>query len=176
MGCGDLTTSLVLLLATHHSRGVAGSGSTFANGKSRNGAFIGYTETRDAGSDAGAVDTAAEVPPWCHDENPADCTGWQRSGECTKNQAYMFLNCKVSCGACTVKRRARARDGPRVFLDVTIGEGKPGRIVLDLFAGTHPRQGRDSPTLHISALSPPFNLFRLLNIRHHPRSRLRGEE
>lgn len=137
---------LLAVITARHARGVSSSeaGSTFANGKSRRDAFIGYTETRSgvarAGDERGAVETAVEVPWWCHDDNESECAGWAKSGECTKNPAYMSNFCRVSCGTCTVKRKKRARDGPRVFLDVTVGrEGKPGRIVLDLFAGTHPR-------------------------------------
>jgi hypothetical protein len=155
------------------------AGSKFArNGKSRRDAFIGYTETTafgdraEAGAGAGAAAGGAQigeeervaVPAWCHDENESDCKGWAASGECVNNVAYMHLKCKVTCGACLVKRKTRARDGPRVFLDVRIsrssvgggdGDGSPpvsGRIVLDLFKGTHPRRGRGktSPSASIS--------------------------
>ena len=137
-------------------------GSKFANGKSRRDALIGYTETSGTagsgggarGDDAGTV--AAEVPFWCHDENESDCPGWAKSGECTNNVAFMNLNCKVSCGTCVVKRKIRARDGPRVFLDVTMGDGNPpGRIVLDLFAGMV-----KSPTLfmHLDKKPPGYIL------------------
>lgn len=140
----------VLVLSTAAlSRGVVSSddGSKFANGKSRADALIGYSETR-AGSGAGAGlggggthDEAHEVPSWCRDEN-AECGEWAERGECGKNPNFMHVNCKVSCKTCVVKRKIRARDGPRVFLDVAIGSETPGRIVLDLFAGTHPRRGK----------------------------------
>ena len=138
---------LVAVLALHAPMPVSSSeadeSSTFANGRSRRDALIGYSEMRGAGSGSGGEDDAGDnpvdVPWWCRDDNEKDCPGWAQNGECTKNAAYMNTYCKVSCGTCLMKRKKRAREGPRVYLDVTIGDGPPGRIVLDLFAGTHPK-------------------------------------
>lgn len=126
--------------------------SAFANGHSREGAFIGYTETaRSAGGsgddipkDSGVFESSrytGERPSWCVDAQPQDCPLWAEGGECERNPGFMHSMCKSSCGTCVMKRKARERQGPRVYLDIKIGDDEAGggRIVLDLFAKTHPR-------------------------------------
>lgn len=126
--------------------------SAFANGHSREGAFIGYTETAgsaggsgdDTPKDSGIFESSrytGERPSWCVDAQPQDCPSWAEGGECERNPGFMHSKCKSSCGTCVMKRKARERQGPRVYLDVKIGDDEAGggRIVLDLFAKTHPR-------------------------------------
>ena len=111
----------------------------FANGRSREGAFIGYSEHSTDGRVA--TENQHKVSSWCKDDD-ANCASWAASGECDKNPSFMKSTCRQSCDACVVKRKERVRDGPRVYLDVVMGDDvnvAPGRIVLDLFAGTHPR-------------------------------------
>ena len=116
----------------------------------REGAFIGYTETaRSAGGsgddipkDSGVFESSrytGERPSWCVDAQPQDCPLWAEGGECERNPGFMHSMCKSSCGTCVMKRKARERQGPRVYLDIKIGDDEAGggRIVLDLFAKTH---------------------------------------
>ena len=111
----------------------------FANGRSREGAFIGYSE--HSASDTPAMENRRNVPSWCKD-NDDNCASWAASGECDNNPSFMKATCRVSCDSCVFHRKERVREGPRVYLDVVIGDdmnAATGRIVLDLFAGTHPK-------------------------------------
>eukprot|EP00934_Nitzschia_sp_Nitz4_P008535 Nitzschia sp. Nitz4//scaffold47_size129522//15865//17730//NITZ4_003537-RA/size129522-snap-gene-0.192-mRNA-1//-1//CDS//3329552758//8525//frame0 len=46
-----------------------------------------------------SADGTCEAVSDCEDMNP-DCDLWAKSGECTKNPAYMLQNCQKSCDVC----------------------------------------------------------------------------
>ena len=164
---GALAAALAALLAaacyaSPASASRVGAGfvahSTFSRtGVSREGALVGYSETAGVSGtseeDASSSDDASALPPWCKDRDDR-CASWAASGECDANPGFMRSTCKRSCGACVrAPRKTRARDGPRVFLDVKIGDDLPGggRVVLDLFASTHPRTAENFRQLCVGA-------------------------
>jgi cyclophilin family peptidyl-prolyl cis-trans isomerase len=129
-------------------------GSLFSNGRTREGALVGYSESSVVLTDTDAGD----VPVWCVDAD-ANCQSWAQAGECDANPGFMRASCMRSCDACAPRRAQRGDgDGPLVFLDVTIQHDADvaryadpsslsaggaadggGRIVLRLFTDTHPK-------------------------------------
>ena len=91
-------------------------GSLFSNGRTREGALVGYSESSVVLTDTDAGD----VPVWCVDAD-ANCQSWAQAGECDANPGFMRASCMRSCDACAPRRAQRGDgDGPLVFLDVTI--------------------------------------------------------
>ena len=130
--------------------------SMFSNGRSREGALVGYSEESSVGTILTDTD-ANVVPVWCVDANE-NCESWAQAGECEANPGFMRASCMRSCDACAPRRAKGDGDGPLVFLDVKIAydadvarytdpssvatagaANSGGRIVLRLFTDTHPR-------------------------------------
>ena len=150
-----LAVALVACVAAGAAGGASAArigGSLFSNGRSREGALVGYSESSVVLTDTDASD----VPVWCVDAD-AKCESWARDGECEANPEFMRASCMRSCDACAPRRAKGDGAGPLVFLDVTIAYDADvaryadpssgaaaaanggGRVVLRLFADTHPR-------------------------------------
>jgi len=80
---------------------------------------------------------AADGEEKCEDDAmfAEKCPGWAKDGECTRPKAKEF--CKRSCGICEDSK------GPvvthKVFMDITIGDEKAGRIVFGLYGKKVPK-------------------------------------
>ncbi|GAX76173.1 hypothetical protein CEUSTIGMA_g3617.t1 [Chlamydomonas eustigma] len=48
----------------------------------------------------------------CVDQQPS-CRGWAEIGECTKNTAFMFTACALSCGRCTPLNEKKTMPAPK---------------------------------------------------------------
>lgn len=154
----------VVAISVHGTAAARIGGATFANGKSREGALVGYSESSTLLTDA----DASEVPAWCVDAD-SNCESWARTGECDTNPGFMKASCARSCDACP---KGRAKDekptGTLVFLDVKItydkdavtyididksntliNQNAEGRIVLELFTGSHPKTSENFKQLCI---------------------------
>ena len=59
---------------------------------------------------------------FCHDGH-LDCKKWAESGECTKNPAYMYSVCPLSCNICDKEDRCDAvPSSKRISCDATVKE------------------------------------------------------
>jgi cyclophilin family peptidyl-prolyl cis-trans isomerase len=150
-----LAVALVACVAAGATGGATAariSGSLFSNGRSREGALVGYSESSVVLTDTDASD----VPVWCVDAN-ANCESWAQAGECEANPGFMRASCMRSCDACA-PRKGDTGGGVLVFLDVSITYDAElaryadptsfvaggvanggGRVVLRLFTDTHPK-------------------------------------
>jgi cyclophilin family peptidyl-prolyl cis-trans isomerase len=150
-----LAVALVACVAAGATGGATAArigGSLFSNGKSREGALVGYSESSVVLTDTDASD----VPVWCVDAN-ANCESWAQAGECEANPGFMRASCMRSCDACA-PRKGDTGGGVLVFLDVSITYDAElaryadptsfvaggvanggGRVVLRLFTDTHPK-------------------------------------
>ena len=139
----------VAAITAHGCGGARIGGAVFANGKSREGALVGYSESRLTDADS----TPSAGPIWCVDAD-RNCPSWAKKGECDTNPGFMRLSCARSCDACprvATKSSEEPSSGPLVFLDVVVeydkeqetysgenSKSSEGRVVLELFSDTHP--------------------------------------
>jgi len=159
----------VAAIATGSASAARITGSLFSNGKSREGALVGYSESSNVLTDKDA-DVALEVPVWCVDADE-NCESWAQKGECALNPGFMRASCMRSCEACEPRRANGDASGPLVFLDVTVtyeeetfavvdaissssggAKNAEGRIVLRLFSDTHPRTSENFRQLCLGTL------------------------
>lgn len=114
---------------------------SFANGKSREGALVGYSE------DNIHTSIVADADLWCTDKQEF-CQSWAKDGECTKNPDFMQGACMKSCNTCSQtpqvgKRCKEADECQRVFFDIEINGEKAGRILMDLFNSVVPKTAKN---------------------------------
>jgi len=118
-------------------------GTEFANGKSRMGALVGFTEDLSSAAQERERAQIELMPLSCVDKND-NCSNWADTGECINNPSFMKGTCMKSCRACKTAayyKRCEEQQGAckRVFFDMSINDAPAGRIVMDLFHSIVPK-------------------------------------